>query len=69
MSVGKAKRLIVVTLITVGISVPFAGTAASAHAAGGKCQYGQKKDGSCWDDQAKADQPLNRPVGNVGTIG
>lgn len=52
---GKATRLVVVALVTLGFSVPIAATSRTAHAANGQCQYGQKSDGTCWDAQAKMD--------------
>lgn len=48
--------MLAVSLVTLGFCVPVAAMSGSARAAGGKCQYGQKSDGSCWDSQASAQE-------------
>lgn len=50
----KAKRLLTVSLVSLALCVPGAAMSGRARAANGKCQYGQKSDGSCWDAQASA---------------
>jgi hypothetical protein len=45
----KVKALAATTMAALTLAVPFAAT---AHAADGQCQYGQRTDGTCWDAQA-----------------